>query len=141
MLLIRDGAEHETGHCGVKARVLERQMVRDSGKHADRDGRALRGGLGLAAQRRLGLDREDLGDLRRVEREVEPVSGADFDDGSLSPWSRRRRWSIAPRCSALAALRMRSAGVRCRSRSCGCSNLGGSARAGDHAVHDQADGL
>src|SRR5215212_6157887 len=81
-LLIGDGAEHQARHRDVGARVVERQLVRDSGKHPDRDGCGRGGRLGLAAQRGLGLDRYDLGDLGRVEREVKAVAGADLDDGS-----------------------------------------------------------
>jgi len=39
-----------------------------------------RGALGLGAQRRLGLDCDDLGEGGRVVREVQAVAGADLND-------------------------------------------------------------
>src|SRR5690606_5411402 len=69
-------AEHERGHRHVEGPVVQVEFLGEARPHGDGDGGAGGHALGLRAQPRLRLDRDDLGDLRRVVREVGPVPGA-----------------------------------------------------------------
>jgi hypothetical protein len=64
VLLVRYGAEHEAGHDGVSGRIRQRQLVRHAREDPNRHARVLGRCLGPRTERRLGLDRDDLGDLR-----------------------------------------------------------------------------
>ena len=81
-LRIGHRAEHQARDRGVERAVLEWKRVRDCAAHRHRHGRPARRLLGLASQERLGLQRDDLADRRRIVLEVHPVAGADLDDPS-----------------------------------------------------------
>ena len=61
-VLAGDRAQHQAGHGGVDAGVRQRDAVGDSGDHADRHGGVRGRTRGRGAQRRLGLERDHLGD-------------------------------------------------------------------------------
>ena len=62
--LIWDRAQHQGGDGGVHAGVRRRESVGAAVDHPDRNRRLAGGDLGKAAQIRLGLHSEDLGDGR-----------------------------------------------------------------------------
>ena len=78
-VLVGDRAEDEAGDRGVDDALVKWHVVSDAGHHAHWHRRAHRRLGGAGSERRLGLDRDDLGDLGRVVREVEPVTGSDLD--------------------------------------------------------------
>lgn len=77
--LIGDRAEHQASNPSVERAVLGGQCVGGAGDDPDRHGRLDRVLLGESAHVVLGLDREDLGDARRVVLEVRAVASAKLD--------------------------------------------------------------
>lgn len=73
--------------------------------HSDRNWRLAGGDLGKAAQIRLGLHSEDLGDGRWVVGEVQTIAGADLQDPAGQAASSARWCSTAPWASMLGLIR------------------------------------
>lgn len=86
--LIGNAAQHEASDGRVEALVGQRQRPGDTVEDLHVNGDVPRGPQRKRAHVWLGLDGNDLADLRRIEAEVAPVARAELDDSATEPGER-----------------------------------------------------